>query len=124
MEINKTIINQELRQDLPDMRIGDTINVHTKIVEGESRRTQVFAGTLIARKGSSISETITVRKVSFGEGVEKIFPIQSPCVEKIEVSREGYVRRAKLYHLREKVGKQTSIKARKRTVKARKQKAD
>jgi len=93
------------KKTLPSFEIGDTVRVHAKVVEGEKERIQVFEGAVIARKGGRNSETFTVRKVSFGVGVERIFPIHSPIVSRIEVVRQGKVRRAKLYYLREKTGK-------------------
>lgn len=93
------------KKTLPSFEIGDTVRVHAKVVEGEKERIQIFEGSVIARKGGRNSETFTVRKVSFGVGVERIFPIHSPIVSRIEVVRQGKVRRAKLYYLREKTGK-------------------
>ena len=93
------------KKTLPSFEIGDTVRVHAKVVEGEKERIQIFEGAVIARKGGRNSETFTVRKVSFGVGVERIFPIHSPIVSRIEVVRQGKVRRAKLYYLREKTGK-------------------
>lgn len=96
----------------PEFVIGDTIRVHYKIKEGDKTRIQVFAGTVIARKGSGITEAITVRRISYGEGVERVFPLNSPNLEKIEIERHGKVRRAKLYYLRELAGKKARIKER------------
>ena len=93
------------KKTLPSFEIGDTVRVHAKVVEGEKERIQIFEGVVIARKGGRNSETFTVRKVSFGVGVERIFPVHSPIVSRIEVVRQGKVRRAKLYYLREKKGK-------------------
>ena len=90
----------QLRSDIPEFRAGDTVRVHAKVVEGTRERIQMFEGVVIARKGSGISETYTVRKISNGVGVERIFPLHTPRVEKIEVIRHGRVRRAKLYYLR------------------------
>jgi len=95
----------QLRSDLPDFRPGDTVRVHAKVVEGSRERIQVFEGVVIARKGGGISETYTVRKMSSGIGVERVFPLHTPRVEKIEVTRHGRVRRAKLYYLRALQGK-------------------
>jgi large subunit ribosomal protein L19 len=103
--IEKGLISKEA----PPFRIGDTVNVHVKVIEGEKERIQIFKGVVIARKGTLNRETFTVRKVSYGVGVERIFPIHSPFVEKIEVVREGRVRRAKLYYLRGKKGKAARI---------------
>ncbi len=93
----------------PTFKIGDTVRVHVKVVEGEKERIQVFEGSVIARRGSGISETFTVRKMSFGVGVERIFPIHSPSVPKVEVVRKGRVRRAKLYYLRGRRGKHARV---------------
>lgn len=101
-----------LRTDLPAIRIGDTLKVHVRIKEGDKERIQIFEGTYIARNNSGISETITVRKLSFGTGVERIFPIHAPVVDKIEVVRSGQVRRAKLYFLRGLRGKAARLKER------------
>ena len=100
------------RHDHPDFRVGDTIKVHLRIKEGEKERTQGFEGVCIARKNGSNRETITVRKISFGEGVERIFPLSSPRIEKIEVVARGKVRQAKLYYIRELRGKKARIKPR------------
>lgn len=107
-------IEQEyLKKDIPDFNVGDTVRVHVKIKEGEKERIQVFEGTVIARKHSGIQETFTVRKVSYGIGVERVFPLHSPMIKKIEVKRRGKVRRAKLYYLRERVGKAQIVKEKK-----------
>jgi large subunit ribosomal protein L19 len=100
----------EMRADLPSFRIGDTIRVHVKIREGDKERIQVFEGIVIARKNGDLRSTCTVRKTSFGQGVERIFPLHSPVIEKIEVTRKGRVRRAKLYYLRDLRGKAAKIK--------------
>ncbi len=99
-----------LRTDIPDFRPGDSVRVHVKVVEGNRSRIQVFAGHVIARNGSGIAEAFTVRKVSFGTGVERTFPVNSPIIDKIEVERRGDVRRAKLYYLRGLRGKAAKIK--------------
>ncbi len=99
----------QLRSDIPEFRAGDTVRVHAKVVEGTRERIQMFEGVVIARKGSGISETYTVRKISNGVGVERIFPLHTPRVEKIEVIRHGRVRRAKLYYLRALQGKAARI---------------
>lgn len=104
-----------LRADLPDFRVGDRIQVHVRVIEGERERIQVFEGIVIRRRGSKLSETFTVRKVSFGIGVERTFPVHSPMIAKIEISAPGQVRRAKLYYLRDRVGKKAKVKER-RTV--------
>ena len=101
-----------LRDDVPDFRAGDTLKVHVKVVEGSRTRTQVFQGVVIARQGGGVSETFTVRKISFGVGVERTFPVHTPTVEKIEVVTRGDVRRAKLYYLRNLRGKAAKIKER------------
>src|SRR5258708_31418832 len=98
-------INKNLRPDLPEFRPGDTIKVHVKIKEGEKERLQAFEGTVIARKNTGMGETITVRKISFGHGVERIFPIHAPVIDHIDIVRTGRVRRAKLYYLRGLRGK-------------------
>ncbi|MBE6481198.1 MAG: 50S ribosomal protein L19 [Actinomyces ruminicola] len=99
-----------LRDDIPNFRPGDTLRVHVKVVEGARTRVQVFQGVVIARKGSGVSETFTIRKVSFGVGVERTFPVHTPTIEKIEVVTRGDVRRAKLYYLRNLRGKAAKIK--------------
>jgi large subunit ribosomal protein L19 len=101
-----------LRDDLPEFRPGDSVRVHVRVVEGERERVQVFEGIVIRRRGSQLSETFTVRKVSFGVGVERTFPIHSPMIAKIEVVTLGDVRRAKLYYLRSRVGKKAKVKER------------
>jgi large subunit ribosomal protein L19 len=99
-----------LRDDIPEFSPGDNVKVHVRVVEGTRQRVQVFQGDVIARRGSGVRETFTVRKVSFGVGVERTFPIHSPVLAKIEVTRRGDVRRAKLYYLRERSGKAAKIK--------------
>ncbi|OYW10249.1 MAG: 50S ribosomal protein L19 [Acidobacteriia bacterium 12-62-4] len=106
------IAQAQVRTDLPVIRIGDTIKVHVKIREGEKERIQIYEGTLIARKNKGISQTITVRKISFGVGVERIFPVNAPVIDKIDVVRTGFVRRAKLYYLRGLKGKAARLKER------------
>ena len=101
-----------LKTELPEFRPGDTVKVHVRVVEGERERVQVFEGIVIRRRGSQLSETFTVRKVSFGVGVERTFPIHSPMIAKIEVVTLGDVRRAKLYYLRSRVGKKAKVKER------------
>ena len=100
----------QLRDDIPDFGPGDTVRVHVRVIEGGRERTQAFEGVVIARKGGGIRETFTVRKISFGVGVERIFPVHAPIIQTIEVLRRGDVRRAKLYYLRNRVGKATRIK--------------
>ena len=104
----------QLRSDIPEFRAGDTVRVHAKVVEGTRERIQMFEGVVIARKGSGISETYTVRKISNGVGVERIFPVHTPRVEQIEVIRHGRVRRAKLYYLRALQGKAARIPERRK----------
>lgn len=101
-----------LKTDLPDFRAGDTVRVHVRVVEGERERIQVFEGVVIRRRGSQLSQTFTVRKVSFGVGVERTFPLHSPMISEIEVATHGDVRRAKLYYLRSRVGKKAKVKER------------
>ena len=106
------------QESLPQFSIGDTVKVHFRIVEGEKERIQVFEGVVISRKrGEGVNANFTVRRVSFGEGVERVFPRHSPRVEKVEVTREGSVRRAKLYYLRERSGKAARVKAKARSTK-------
>ena len=102
--------NEQLKKELPVIRIGDSVRVHNRIKEGNRERIQLFEGTVIAKHGGGISETFTVRRVSYGVGVEKTFPIHSPNVDKIVVFREAKVRRAKLYYLRSRVGKAAKVK--------------
>ena len=109
-DIIKAVEKQQLKSSLPVMNIGDTLKVSVKVIEGARERIQVFEGYLIARKGGGLSETITVRRVSYGIGVERTFPVHSPRIDKIEVARTGRVRRAKLYYLRDRVGKAARIK--------------
>lgn len=110
MDAIETLTKACLKNEIPRFEIGDTVRVHTRIKEGERERIQIFEGTVIARKGSGISETFTVRRISYGIGVEKVFPIHSPTVAGVEVIREGKVRRAKLYYLRSRVGKSAKVK--------------
>ena len=98
-----------VKKNVPVFEIGDTVRVHVKVVEGEKERVQVFEGVVISRKGGSSAETFTVRKVSYGVGVERIFPVHSPVVEQVEVVRQGRVRRAKLFYLRTKKGKMARV---------------
>ena len=110
MNLVEAFTNEQLKQELPVIRIGDTIRVHNRIKEGNRERIQMFEGTVIAKHGGGISETFTVRRMSYGVGVEKTFPIHSPNVEKVDVIRVGKVRRAKLYYLRDRVGKASKVK--------------
>ena len=109
-KVIKAIEQKQLKDKVTDFKIGDTVKVYTKIVEGSNERIQMFSGVVIARNGADIRETFTVRRVSFGYGVERVFPLHSPRVDRIEVERKGRVRRAKLYYLRDKVGKGAKIK--------------
>ena len=104
-----------MKAEMPQFEIGDTVDVHTKILEGEKERIQIFNGTVIARAGEGLRETFTVRRIVAGEGVERKFPIHSPRIEKVEVKRSSVVRRAKLYFLRDRVGKAVRLKERRRT---------
>ncbi len=113
----KAFEQQQMRKEFPRFQPGDTVKVNTKVVEGEKERIQVFEGVVISRNGSGFGETFKVRKVSYGVGVERTFPIHSPRIDSIEVVRRGHVRRAKLYYLRQRVGKGTRIKARKKKMK-------
>jgi large subunit ribosomal protein L19 len=111
-----TLDAASLRSDIPDFRPGDTLKVHVRVVEGNRSRIQVFQGVVIRRQGGGVRETFTVRKVSFGVGVERTFPLHTPVIEKIEVLTRGDVRRAKLYYLRELRGKAAKIKEKRETV--------
>ncbi|MBQ9545649.1 MAG: 50S ribosomal protein L19 [Clostridia bacterium] len=110
MDLLKAFASEQLKEEAPVFNIGDTVRVHNKIKEGNRERIQLFEGTVIARKNGGISETFTVRRVSYGVGVEKTFPLHSPNVEKVDVVRKGRVRRAKLYYLRDRVGKSAKVK--------------
>ena len=110
MDLIKELNKETLSNAAPQVAIGDTIKVHVKVKEGSRERVQVFDGTVIAKKHGGIEETITVRRISYGVGVEKVFPVYSPSIEKIEIVRSGKVRRAKLYYLRGRVGKGAKIK--------------
>ena len=110
MEKIQAFVSEQLKTEVPQFGIGDGVKVYVKIVEGEKERTQMFEGTVIARHGGGISETFTVRRVSYGVGVEKTFPLHSPNVEKVVAFREAKVRRAKLYYLRDRVGKAAKVK--------------
>ncbi len=121
MNVIELVEKEQLKTDLPEFGPGDTVRVHLKVVEGERERIQVFEGTVIGRKGGGVRETFTVRKITFGISVERVFPVHSPRIEKIEVVTRGKVRRAKLYYLRGKVGKKSRVKTR---IAARKGKAE
>ena len=110
MNLIEAFTNEQLKKELPTIRIGDTIRVHNRIKEGNRERIQMFEGTVIAKHGGGISETFTVRRISYGVGVEKTFPIHSPNVEKVDVIRQGKVRRAKLNYLRGLSGKKAKVK--------------
>ena len=110
MNLVERLERQQMKADLPEFEIGDTVDVHVQIVEGDKERIQVFNGTVIGRKGGGINASFTVRRIVQGEGVERSFPLHSPKIAKIEVTRRGLVRRAKLYYLRGKVGKAARIK--------------
>ena len=112
MELIKAFTKEQLKTEVPVLNIGDTVKVHNKIKEGTRERIQIFEGTIIAKHGGGISETFTVRRVSFGVGVEKTFPVHSPNVEKVEIVRVGKIRRAKLFYLRDRVGKSAKVKER------------
>lgn len=110
MDKIQAFVNEQLKEKVPSFRIGDTVRVSNRIKEGSRERIQIFEGTVIAKRGGGISETFTVRRISYGVGVEKTFPLHSPNVEKVEVIRVGKVRRAKLYYLRGRVGKRAKVK--------------
>jgi large subunit ribosomal protein L19 len=105
----RKIESEQFRKDDPKFNVGDTVRVHTKVVEGDKERIQIFSGVVIGKRGTGLNETFSVRRISYGEGVERIFPVHSPRVEKIEVEREGHVRRAKLTYLRKRVGKGATL---------------
>lgn len=110
MNTTDVVEQAQLRDDVPEFGPGDTVKVHVKVVEGNRERVQIFQGVVIARKGAGVRETFTVRKLSFGVGVERIFPVHSPIIDKIERVSRGDVRRAKLYYLRDRVGKAAKVK--------------
>lgn len=110
MDALKLISDSSLKEDAPAVNIGDTVKVHVKIKEGDKYRIQVFEGTVIAKKHGGINETFTVRRVAHGCGIERVFPVHSPVVDKVEVVRSGKVRRSKLYYLRDRVGKAAKVK--------------
>src|SRR5436190_5052045 len=105
----KHVESQYLKKDIPQFRVGDTVDVHTRIVEGDKERIQIFSGTVIMKKGSGINETFTVRRIVNNEGVERIFPLHSPFIAKVTVRRSGETRRAKLFYLRQRVGKSVRL---------------
>ena len=110
MALVKALSSQYMKEELPEMKVGDTVRVHVRIKEGSRERIQVFEGTIIARKHGGIGETITVRRISYGVGCEKVLPVHSPRIASVETVRKGKVRRAKLYYLRERFGKAAKIK--------------
>lgn len=110
MDMIKALEQEQLKSDLPNLDIGDYVKVHLKVKEGNRERIQVFEGTVIARKGKGLSETFTVRRISYGVGVERILPVHSPRIDHVETVRKGKVRRAKLYYLRDRVGKSAKVK--------------
>ena len=110
MDLIKELKKERLEAEVTPVKVGDTVRVHVKVKEGSRERIQVFEGTVIAKKHGGITETITVRRISYGVGVEKVFPVHSPSIDKIEVVRNGAVRRAKLYYLRGRVGKGAKVK--------------
>lgn len=110
MDLIKTLSEQYMKTDIPDIKVGDTVRVSIKVKEGNRERVQAFDGTVIARKHGGINETITVRRISYNVGVEKVFPVHAPNIVSITTLRRGKVRRAKLYYLRDRVGKQAKVK--------------
>ena len=110
MDALKLIAADSLKKDLPNFEIGDTVRVHVNIREGDRERIQMFEGTVIARKGSGVAETFTVRRVSYGVGVERVFPVNSPNVQGVDIVRKGRGRRSKVYYLRDRVGKAAKVK--------------
>ena len=110
MDLVKNLAASSLKADAPKVKIGDTVRVHVRITEGDKSRIQMFEGTVIAKNNGGVSETFTVRRVSYGVGVERVFPVHSPNVAKVETVRNGKVRRAKLYYLRDRVGKAAKVK--------------
>jgi large subunit ribosomal protein L19 len=109
MHIIKKIESEQLKQDVAEFNVGDTVKVHCRVVEGGKERVQIFAGIVLARGGSGVNAAFTVRKISYGEGVERVFPLHTPRIAKIEVTSKGKVRRAKLHYLRERVGKRALL---------------
>lgn len=110
MDLMKALTSQYMKEELPQVNVGDTVRVHVKIKEGTRERIQVFEGTVIAKKHGGIEESFTVRRISYGVGCEKVFPIHSPNIVKVETVRHGKVRRAKLYYLRDRLGKAAKVK--------------
>ncbi len=112
MDLIKTLTEQYMKPELPEMNVGDTVRVNLRVKEGNRERTQAFDGTIIAKKHGGINETITVRRISYNVGCEKVFPVHSPSILSVETIRRGKVRRAKLYYLRDRVGKKAKVKER------------
>ena len=112
MDLVKILSEQYMKKELPEMNVGDTVRIMVRVKEGNRERTQAFEGTIIAKKHGGINETITVRRISYGVGCEKVFPVHSPSIVSVETVRRGKVRRAKLYYLRERVGKSAKVKER------------
>ena len=112
MDLIKALNEKQLQNDVPQVEVGDTVRVHVKVKEGARERIQVFEGIVIAKKHGGINETITVRRISYGVGCEKVFPVHSPTIVSVETVRRGKVRRAKLFYLRERTGKAAKVKAR------------
>jgi large subunit ribosomal protein L19 len=123
MDVLRNVQAPQMRDDLPAFGPGDTVRVHVKVIEGEKERTQVFQGVVLGRRGAGIQETFTVRKVTDGVGVERVFPVHSPNIAKIEVTRKGQVRRAKLGYLKQLKGKSARIKEKRTTTGAKKNKS-
>ena len=123
MKLIEKIEGEQIKKHVP-FRVGDSVKVHTRVKEGDKERTQIFAGIIIGHKGRGLNESFTVRRISYGEGVERVFPLNSPRIEKIEVEREGQVRRAKLFYLRGRKGKEALfVKERVKATMAKKEKA-
>lgn len=112
LDIIKKLEKQQLKKEVPSFRIGDTVKIHTRIIEGDKERIQVFTGTVIAKKGTGSTETFSVHRVAYGEGMERVFMLHSPRIAKIEVMKEGHVRRSKLYYLRGTSGKKAKVRGR------------
>lgn len=109
MDVIRKIEQEQLKEDVTDFNVGDSVKVHTRVREGGKERIQIFAGVVLAKRGSGVNQSFTVRKISYGEGVERVFPVHSPRVAKIEVTSRGKVRRAKLHYLRSRVGKRALL---------------
>ena len=112
MDLVKILSEQYMKKELPEMNVGDTVRIMVRVKEGNRERTQAFEGTIIAKKHGGINETITVRRISYGVGCEKVFPVNSPSIDSVTTVRKGKVRRAKLYYLRDRVGKKAKVKER------------